>query len=107
MYTAGEWFIDSADDLEPPTIIDAGGIPVTYLSEHGDETIGNARLIKLAPQIYELLVEIMNYRQGKGAFNFSKLSSYDRDNAAYDAWESLEEQILSVLKEIEGDDDTY
>jgi hypothetical protein len=44
-----------------------------------------------------LLAEIIAYRQGKGKYNFSRLSDEKRSIAALGAWESLEMRIDQYL----------
>ena len=45
----------------------------------------------------ELCKEVLAYRRGEGKYNFSGLSPYDRDNAAFDAWMDLEGRIKAAL----------
>lgn len=39
----------------------------------------------------------MDYRKGRGKYDFSALEDQDRDNAAYDAWVDIEALILEAL----------
>jgi len=41
--------------------------------------------------------EVLAYMRGEGRYNFSGLSCYDRDNAAFDAWIDLEQRIRGAL----------
>jgi len=109
MSTCGEWFIECPDS-EPPMIIDAGGEVIAFLARgyrDEEEVLANARLMQLAPDMYELLNEIINYRKGTGMYDFSKLSSYDRANVAGDAWGTLENRIMAILNEIEDEQNEY
>ena len=47
----------------------------------------------------KLLQKIIDYNEGKGKYNFSNLSDYDRANAADDAWQDLRDEIKVFLKE--------
>ena len=44
-----------------------------------------------------LLRQVLQYNLGAGDFNFAKLPSYDRNNAAFDAWAKLKEDIEAYL----------
>jgi hypothetical protein len=46
----------------------------------------------------ELLQNVIDCTTGKGKYNFSNLSNYERDNATFDAWQSLEYEIEGFLK---------
>ena len=44
-----------------------------------------------------LLRQVLQYNLGAGDFNFAKLPSYDKNNAAFDAWTKLKEDIEAYL----------
>ena len=45
-----------------------------------------------------LCQEVLDYYEGKEKYNFSHLSSYDRDNAAFDAWQDIRYRINSAIR---------
>jgi hypothetical protein len=45
----------------------------------------------------DLCQEVLDYYEGRGKYNFSHLSSHDRDNEAYDAWQLIREKIKQAL----------
>jgi hypothetical protein len=45
----------------------------------------------------ELCAEVLAYNEGQGKYNFSHLSSYDRDNAAFDAWQDIKQRLKEAL----------
>jgi predicted membrane metal-binding protein len=47
----------------------------------------------------ELCAEVLAYNEGQGKYNFSHLSFYDRDNAAFDAWQDIRQRIKEALTE--------
>jgi hypothetical protein len=47
----------------------------------------------------ELLQKVMDYQYGRGAYDFSKLSDCKRENAAFDAWQNISEEIKEILNE--------
>jgi hypothetical protein len=51
----------------------------------------------------KLLQEILDYRKGKGKYNFSKLPSQKRGDACFDAWENLEYRIGNYLDSLKKD----
>lgn len=44
-----------------------------------------------------LLADVMRYRRGLGRYNFSRLPDDQRDIAALEAWEELEDRINAHL----------
>jgi hypothetical protein len=46
-----------------------------------------------------LLQKVIAYYEGQGKYNFSHLSSYDRDNAAFDAWQEIRQEIKEALRD--------
>jgi hypothetical protein len=46
-----------------------------------------------------LCAEVLAYRYGEGKYNFSRLDPRDRDNAAFDAWQDIEQRIKEALAE--------
>lgn len=44
-----------------------------------------------------LLKNVMDYRRGDGGYDFSNLPRDERDNAAYDAWCEIENEINEFL----------
>lgn len=46
-----------------------------------------------------LLQKVIAYYEGQGKYNFSHLSNYDRDNAAFDAWQEIRQEIKEALKD--------
>ena len=47
----------------------------------------------------ELLRRVIAYYEGRGKYNFSHLSNYDRDNAAFDAWQEIRQEIKEALRD--------
>jgi rubrerythrin len=45
----------------------------------------------------KLLEKVIRYNDGVGEYNFSDLSDYDRNNASFDAWKNIEEEIRNYL----------
>lgn len=45
-----------------------------------------------------LLQEVLDYRHGKGQYNFSHLPEYSRETAAFDAWIKVESKIKDFLE---------
>jgi hypothetical protein len=54
-----------------------------------------------------LCTEVLAYNNGEGKYNFSHLNAYDRDNAAFDAWQDIKQRLKEALAEPikEGDFD--
>lgn len=48
-----------------------------------------------------LIKEVRAYNRGKGKYDFRRLPSYDRQNAADDAWRAIAGDLDAVLTEIE------
>jgi hypothetical protein len=46
-----------------------------------------------------LLQKVIAYYEGRGKYNFSHLSNYDRDNAAFDAWQEIRQEIKEALRD--------
>lgn len=46
-----------------------------------------------------LLQKVIAYYEGQGKYNFSHLSDYDRDNAAFDAWQEIRQEIKEALSD--------
>jgi hypothetical protein len=46
-----------------------------------------------------LCAEILAYSNGEGDYNFSRLNAYDRDNAAFDAWQDIRQRLKEALAE--------
>lgn len=44
-----------------------------------------------------LCEKVIAYNEGIGEYNFSGLSPYDRDNAAFDAWQEIKAELKSAL----------
>lgn len=44
-----------------------------------------------------LCAKVIAYNEGQSPYNFSQLNSHERDNAAYDAWVELKDEIKSAL----------
>ncbi len=44
-----------------------------------------------------LCAKVIAYYEGQGEYNFMNLNSNDRDNAAFDAWVNLSDEIKSAL----------
>jgi hypothetical protein len=49
----------------------------------------------------ELCAEVLAYYEGRGKYNFSQLSAYDRENAAFDAWQDIKQRLKEALAENE------
>jgi len=47
----------------------------------------------------DLCAEVIAYNEGKGKYNFSHLNLYDRDNAAFDAWQDIKLRLKQALAE--------
>jgi len=45
----------------------------------------------------ELCAEVLAFHHGEGCYNFSGLNLYDRDNAAFDAWQDIRQRLKSAL----------
>jgi hypothetical protein len=45
----------------------------------------------------ELCTEVLAFHHGEGCYNFSGLNPYDRDNAAFDAWQDIRQRLKSAL----------
>jgi hypothetical protein len=45
----------------------------------------------------ELCAEVLAFHHGEGRYNFSGLNPYDRDNAAFDAWQDIRQRLKSAL----------
>lgn len=45
----------------------------------------------------DLCQEVLDYYEGRGKYNFSHLSPYDRDNEAFDAWQLIRQKIKQAL----------
>lgn len=50
-----------------------------------------------------LCAEVLAYSEGKEKYNFSRLSRYDRDNAAFDAWQDIKQRLKEALAEPTGE----
>jgi hypothetical protein len=50
----------------------------------------------------ELARKVIMYYQGEGKYNFSHLPRYDRDNAAFDAWQEIRQEIKEALKKYDA-----
>lgn len=44
-----------------------------------------------------LCAKVIAYNEGQGQYNFTHLNSFDRDNAAFDAWVKLRDEIKAAL----------
>lgn len=55
----------------------------------------------MARFVRHALQQVLDYRHGKGKFNLSHLNSYERDNAAHDLWQEVEDDIRQAIKIIE------
>ena len=44
-----------------------------------------------------LCAEVLAFHHGEGCYNFSGLNPYDRDNAAFDAWQDIRQRLKSAL----------
>jgi hypothetical protein len=47
------------------------------------------------------LQQVLDYRHGKGRFNLQHLNFYERDNAAHDLWQEVEDDIRQAIQIIE------
>jgi hypothetical protein len=50
------------------------------------------------------LQQVLDYRHGKGRFNLSHLNFCERDNAAHDLWQEVEDDIRQAIQIIETND---
>lgn len=48
-----------------------------------------------------LCAEVLAYNNGEKPYNFSSLSPYDRDNAAFDAWQDIKQRLKDALSQPE------
>jgi len=48
-----------------------------------------------------LCAEVLAFNNGEGPYNFSGLKPYDRDNAAFDAWQDIRQRLKSALAQPE------
>jgi hypothetical protein len=44
-----------------------------------------------------LCAEVLAFNNGESPYNFSGLNPYDRDNAAFDAWQDIRQRLKSAL----------
>lgn len=51
----------------------------------------------MSPDYRALCAKVLAYNLGEGQYNFSGLSDYDRDNAAFDAWQEIKAELKSAL----------
>ena len=51
----------------------------------------------------KLCAKVLAYNEGQGQYNFSHLDHYDRDNAAYDAWQEIKTELKQALAEPESE----
>jgi hypothetical protein len=63
----------------------------------GDRAKSMVELIDKNKHLLDMLKEVADYYRGKGQYNFSHLKEYDRDNAAFDAWQDLITRIDHTL----------
>jgi len=45
-----------------------------------------------------LCAEVLAFNNGESPYNFSGLNPYDRDNAAFDAWQDIRQRLKSALR---------
>jgi len=45
-----------------------------------------------------LCAEVLAFNNGESPYNFSGLTPYDRDNAAFDAWQDIRQRLKSALR---------
>lgn len=50
-----------------------------------------------------LCAKVIAYNEGQGKYNFTNLKSHERDNAAFDAWVNLRDEIKSALADTAND----
>jgi hypothetical protein len=53
-----------------------------------------------------LCAEVLAFNNGEGPYNFSGLKPYDRDNAAFDAWQDIRQRLKSALAQPEPEGPT-
>lgn len=53
-----------------------------------------------------LCAKVLAYNEGQGSYNFSHLNDYDRDNAAFDAWQEIKAELKSALAKPEPEGPT-
>ena len=53
--------------------------------------------IKVTTDFRALCAEVIAYNEGQGKYNFTNLKSHERDNAAFDAWVNLRDEIKAAL----------
>lgn len=68
-------------------------------------TMGQVRLIKeqLAAMqtIVDVAKKVLDYRKGKGAYNFSHLQGQAKEEVACDVWQNIEHELEEALKALE------
>lgn len=50
-----------------------------------------------------LCAKVIAYNEGQGEYNFTNLKSHERDNADFDAWVDLRDEIKSALADTAND----
>ena len=53
-----------------------------------------------------LCATVLAYNEGRDKYNFSHLEDYDRDNAAFDAWQEIKAELKSALAQPEPEGPT-
>jgi hypothetical protein len=54
----------------------------------------------------QLCAEVLAYHEGQGKYNFSHLNPYDRENAAFDAWQEIKAELKRALAQPEPEQPT-
>lgn len=96
-HTPGPW--DVGRDGEVYSVPAYSSVCMVLASSHGE---ANACLIAEAPILLALLREVVAYRRGHGAYNFSRLPDADRSLAALEAWERIEQRIDAAITKAEA-----
>jgi hypothetical protein len=54
-----------------------------------------------------LIAKVLEYGEGLGRYDFSRLNPHDRDNAAFDAWQEIKQELKSALAQRDNPAPTF
>lgn len=75
--------------------------PAAAVADLIEDLLTCKHVVEIDYTFRDLCQEVLDYYEGRGKYNFSHLSPYDRDNAAYDAWQLIRERIKQALIDTE------
>ncbi len=75
---------------------------IAHRTNKTDPAEANARLIAAAPELLEALEDVLRFHDGRGEYNFSGLSSEERANASFDAWQGVLVGIKGAIAKATG-----